>query len=119
MARRLLERESTNAVLAETVLPLGDRNFVTGRFEWSQRDELLSNDHELEEQFEQQTGSHTFDVAAVTAGYTGDLKVSGNVQVGVGVNVTGYWIEEALTSIYGDHPWGTTLFLRFRLRDLP
>ena len=40
----------TNAVLAETVVPFKEKNFVSGRYEWSQRDELFANDPALAQQ---------------------------------------------------------------------
>ncbi len=117
--RKLLAGESTNAVLAETVLPLGERNFVTGRVEWSQRDELFADDHELEEHLEHEAGSRAFAVTTLTAGYTRDVMTDGYFQVGIGANISGYWIEDALKPYYGDHPWGVTFFVRIRLRERP
>ena len=92
---------------------------MTGRVEWSQRDELFADDHELEEHFEHEAGSHAFAVTTLTAGYTRDVMTDGNFQVGVGANISGYWIEDALKPYYGDHPWGVTFFVRIRLRERP
>jgi len=55
-------------------------------------------------------------VSAFTAGYTRDFDLVRNVQSGVGVNVTAYAIDSALTPYYGSHPWGVNVFLRFRLK---
>lgn len=99
------DRRRTNAVLAETVLPVSRRNFLTGRFEWSQRDELVeSSQHPA------------LQVAAFTAGYTRDIAIFGNLETGFGANVTAYAIADALRPIYGEHPWGVNIFLRFRLK---
>lgn len=114
-----LAGESTNAFLAETVLPVGEKNFVTGRVEWGQRDELFADDHELEEHLEHEAGSLAFAVTALTAGYTRDVMTDGKFQVGVGANISGYWIEDALKPYYGKHPWGVTFFARIRLRERP
>jgi hypothetical protein len=101
---KLDDHRRTNAVLAETLVPLRRRNFVTGRFEWSQRDELIS------------TSQDAFPVAAFTAGYTRDIPLIRNLQTGVGANVTTYAIDSALKALYGDHPWGVSVFIRFRLK---
>ena len=37
----------SNAVLAETVVPFKEKNFVTARYEWSQRDELFADNPAL------------------------------------------------------------------------
>jgi len=37
-------------MLAETVVPIREQNFLSGRYEWSQRNELFANNHELEDQ---------------------------------------------------------------------
>jgi hypothetical protein len=110
------ERQRTNALLAETVVPVGRRNFVTGRFEWSQRDELFEYDHELAHRVAQATGKDAFQVTAFTAGYTRDIPLVKNLQTGLGANVTAYSLEAQLKPFYGDHPWGVNVFIRFRLK---
>jgi hypothetical protein len=106
----------TNAVLAETVVPFRRRNFVTGRFEWSQRDELFASDHELEQRMERETGRRVFDVSAFTAGYTRDIQLFRDVQTGIGANVSSYLIASELKPYYGSHPWGLNVFIRVRLK---
>ncbi len=64
-----------NAVTAEMVAPWGKKNLFTGRYEWSQRDELLDADPALKERLRAETGERWFDVNAYTAGYT---RVVGN-----------------------------------------
>ena len=113
---KTIEHEASHAVLAESVVPIGERNFLSGRFEWSQRDELFANDHDLEEQIEDQTGTHTFSVTAFTAGYTRDLLLTERAQIGVGANISTYIIDDALKPFYGDHPIGITVYLRLRVR---
>jgi hypothetical protein len=98
------------------VAPFRRRNFVTGRFEWSQRDELFENDHELDERVKRSTGRDAFGVTAFTAGYTRDVPVIRNVQTGIGVNVTAYAIDAALKPFYGEHPFGVNVFVRFRVK---
>lgn len=113
---KLDEHGRTNAVLAETVIPFRRRNFATGRFEWSQRDELFEYNHELGERVTRATGQHAFTVSAFTGGYTRDVGVARNIQTGLGANVTSYAIDSVLKPFYGDHPWSVNVFVRFRLK---
>jgi hypothetical protein len=113
---KVAENRTVNAVLAETVVPIGRRNFLTGRYEWSQRDELFEDNHALEESLEARTGQTAFKVNAFTLGYTRDIPLLRNVQSGLGFNVTTYAIDEALKPSYGAHPWGVNVFARFRLK---
>jgi hypothetical protein len=113
---KLDDRQRTNAILVETVAPVSRRNFVTGRFEWSQRDELFEYDHELGEQVTRAAGKQAFNVTAYTAGYTRDIGAYRGLQTGVGANLTAYVIDAALKPFYGDRPWGVNVFIRFRLK---
>jgi hypothetical protein len=113
---KLDSKRRTNAFLAETVVPFRLKNFVTGRFEWSQRDELFANDQHLAEHLEEDTGSHAFNVSAYTAGYTRDVAATRFAQVGIGANVTTYVIASALKPYYGDRPWGVNFYMRVRLK---
>jgi hypothetical protein len=113
---KTIEDLSTNAITAETVVPLGRKNFVTGRFEWSQRDELFDYDHHLAHEIQEQTGKHAFNVSGFTFGYTRDVKLVRNMQTGIGANVTTYVIDSALKPYYGSNPWGVNVFIRFRLK---
>lgn len=110
------ENRRVNAVLAETVAPFRRKNFVTGRYEWSQRDELFEENHAVAELLEIRTGRSAFDVNAFTIGYTRDIALVKNVQSGLGFNVTTYAIDDVLKAYYGLHPWGVSVFARFRLK---
>jgi hypothetical protein len=105
----------SNAITAETVFPWKEKNFFTGRYEWSQRDELF-NSPQLQ-QIEAQTGTHIFDVNAYTVGYTRDIGTFWNVQTGLGANVTAYAIPADIKPYYGDHPMGFSFYLRLRLKE--
>jgi len=107
----------TNAVAAETVVPFKEKNFVSGRYEWSQRDELFANDPALQEKLFAQTGSRWFDINAYTVGYTRDIGIFWNVETGLGANLMFYGIPEAIKPYYGDHPMGFNLYLRLRLKE--
>jgi hypothetical protein len=114
---KIEESRRTNALLAETVVPLGRRNFLTGRFEWSQRDELFDNNVDAARRISLQTGRDVFNVSAFTAGYTRDFALLRNIQTGVGANVSAYTIPEALQPFYGKHPFGVNFFFRLRTKS--
>lgn len=114
--RKIAEGRTVNAVLAESVAPIRRKNFITGRYEWSQRDELFENDQALADLLESKTGQSAFKVNAFTIGYTRDIPLLRNVQSGLGFNVTRYAIEDVLKPYYGAHPWGVNVFARFRLK---
>jgi len=113
---KLVEHRRVNAVMAETVVPVSRKNLFTGRFEWSQRDELFDDEPQLASQITHVTHQPTFVVNAVTLGYTRELNLFRNVQTGVGANVSSYVIDQALKPFYGSHPWGINIYLRLRLR---
>jgi hypothetical protein len=106
----------SNAVLAETVIPFRDKNFITGRYEWSQRDELFADNLALEEQLLASTGPRWFDVNAYTVGYTRDLFTFHGAETGLGANMSFYGIPDAIKPYYGDHPMGVNVYLRVRLK---
>ena len=106
----------SNAVLAETVVPFRDKNFITGRYEWSQRDELFADNPELAGQIAATTGMRWFDVNAYTIGYTRDLGVFSGVETGLGANISLYGVPDAIKPYYGDHPLGVNVYLWIRLK---
>ena len=106
----------SNAVLAETLVPIGEKNFVSARYEWSQRDELFADNPVLEEQLRTSTGARWFNVNAYTLGYTRDLGIFHGAQTGLGANISLYGIPSSITPYYGDHPLGVNMYLRIRLR---
>jgi hypothetical protein len=112
---KTIGRYATNSFLAETVVPVTRKNLVTGRFEWSQRDELFEYDHDLAHRIFHETGKRAHNVAAYTAGYTRELGSALSTQVAAGFNVTAYSIASTLKPYYGSRPYGATVFLRFRL----
>lgn len=95
-------KRDLNSYLAETVLPIAGNNFVTGRFEVVDKDEL--------------SVPGTFRIGAYTLGYTRDFGTAKYVETGLGANVSAYTLPDALKPIYGDRPWGVNVYLRFRLR---
>ncbi|MCU1235650.1 MAG: hypothetical protein JWP63_3617 [Candidatus Solibacter sp.] len=96
-------------------MSLTKKDFFTGRIELVDNDEHFANDPALEHRLEHTVGS-TFRVQAYTVGYTRDIGTFKKVEAGLGANVTAYAFPSAIKPFYGDHPWGTNLYLRFRLK---
>ena len=112
---KTIGRYATNAVLAETVVPVTRKNLLTARAEWSQRDELFEYDHDLAHRIFDETGKRAHNVSAYTVGYTREIGSVGAVQTAAGFNVTAYSIATTLEPYYGSSPFGASVFLRFRL----
>jgi len=95
-------RRDSNSYLAETVYPLARQNFLTGRVEVVDKDELEMDG--------------IFRIRAYTGGYTRDIGAFHDFQTGIGFNVSAYTVPRAIQPGYGQHPWGANVFLRVRLR---
>jgi hypothetical protein len=104
-----------NSYLAESVLPVGTRNFITGRAELVDKDELFSTEPEVEEKLALSAGS-SFRVGSYTIGYTRDIPVFTRLETGIGFNFTAYSLPSAIKPYYGDHPVGGNVFIRIRLK---
>jgi hypothetical protein len=92
---------NSNAWLIETLFPATSKDFVTGRFEVADKDEILPQ---------------AFRVKAFTGGYTRDLSSRSNLETGLGANLTGYVIPATVQPAYGEHPWGVSVYFRVRLK---
>jgi hypothetical protein len=104
-----------NSYLAESVLPVTRKNFITGRAELVDKDELFNGEADIEQRLDLLHGS-TFRVGAYTLGYTRDLALLRFVETGVGANFTAYSLPAAIKPYYGNHPVGGNIFVRFRLK---
>jgi len=107
-----------NAYLAESALPIRRKNWITGRGEWGDKDELFGNQPDLAQQLDVLYGS-TFRIGAYTIGYTRDIDLFRHVATGLGANFTTYSLPEAIKPYYGNHPVGGNIFVRFRLKAAP
>jgi hypothetical protein len=103
-----------NSYLAESVLPLSRKNFITGRFELVDKDELFKDEPDLEQRLAILYGN-TFRIGAYTAGYVRHFNVFRHIETGVGANFTAYSLASAIRPYYGAHPVGGNLFVRFQL----
>jgi hypothetical protein len=106
---------NVNSYLAESVLPIHRRNFVTGRFELVDKDELFADQPELQQNLDVLYGS-TFRIGAYTIGYTRDIDLFAHIETGIGANFTAYTLPDAIKPYYGDRPVGGNVFIRFRLK---
>jgi hypothetical protein len=106
---------NTNSYLAESELPVTRRNFITGRFEMVDKDDLFADNLELQQQLDVLYGS-TFRIEAYTLGYTRDIDLFQSVETGIGVNFSTYSLPDAIKPYYGNRPVGGNIFLRIRLR---
>jgi hypothetical protein len=104
-----------NSYLLESVYPVNGKNFVTGRIEVVDKDELFASEPELAEEIDRASGS-TFRIREYIAGYTRDIATYRNLEIGLGFNVSFYGIPDAIQPYYGDRPVGGNIFLRVRLQ---
>ncbi len=108
-------QHNLNSYLAETVYPISRKNFLTGRIEYVDKDELFADTPPLEEQLDRMAGS-TFRIGAYTAGYTRDIAIFKDVETGIGANATAYTLPQAIKPYYGDRPWGINVYVRLRIK---
>jgi hypothetical protein len=111
----ILTQRNLNSYLLESVAPFRRKNFFTGRIELVDKDELFSDDPDLQAQLDRTIGS-TFRIAAYTAGYTRDIGVFHKVETGIGANVTTYTVPAAIQPYYGSHPVSVNMYVRLRLK---
>ena len=89
-------------------------NYLTGRFEIVDKDELFSDNPVLQQQVEALRGSIVFRIESFTAGFSRDFKLIPGYQTGVGANFTLYSFPDFLKPYYGDHPAGVLAYFRIR-----
>ncbi len=108
-------KRNRNAYTAESVLPIRRKNFITGRIELVDKDELFAEQPDVETFLDTSYGS-TFRIGAYTIGYTRDIDMFRYVETGIGANLETYSLPVAIKPYYGEHPIGANVFIRFRLR---
>jgi hypothetical protein len=109
------DQHNLNSYLAESVLQFRHHNYVTGRFELVDKDELFNDQPAIREHLDATAGS-TFRIAAYTVGYTRDINLVPWLVTGIGGNFTVYRVPAAIQPYYGAHPAGFLFFLRARLK---
>jgi hypothetical protein len=98
------DQRNLNAYSVESVVNFRKANFITGRIELVDKDELLPGD------------GPTYRIGAYTLGYTRDLPLIPMLETGLGANFTTYSLPAALRPDYGDRPLAFWVFLRVRLK---
>jgi len=91
-----------NSYLVESVLHFSRKNYLTGRLEQVEKDELIV--------------PGLYRIGAYTLGYTRDIASFRYLTTALGANLTAYTFPATLQPTYGRHPAGFEFFLRFRLK---
>jgi len=91
-----------NSYLVESVLPIRQKNFLTGRIELVDKDELIV--------------PGIYRIGEYTIGYTRDVPLIPRIETGLGFNFSSYSLPGSIKSAYGDRPVGGNMFIRFRVR---
>jgi hypothetical protein len=102
-------RHNINSWLAESVVPIHAANFITGRVEIVDKDELFDANPAL--------SGLTFRIRAYTLGYTRNVAIFPRLETGIGANISTYSIPDAIKTYYGDRPVGGNIFIRIRLKS--
>lgn len=109
---KTFEKRNLNSYLAETLLVFRERNYLTGRVELADKDELFPHEND--------GGEHgpdgVFRVAAYTAGYSRDFNLLPYVTTGLGANFTTYTVPATLKPLYGDRPVAFHFYFRVRTK---
>jgi len=93
----------TNSITAETNWRFNESNYIIGRLEIVEKDEL-------------QVDAEVHTIKALTIGYTKDVFRTPELLAGVGGNVTFYSAPSALDDAYGSHPRAFYVIARIRNR---
>src|SRR5713226_5125782 len=105
-----------NSYLVESVLQFRKKNYLSGRIELVDKDELFDDQPDIKARLATTVGS-VFRIAAYTMGYTRDVNLIPRVETGFGANLTLYTIPSVLKPFYGYHPVAGSFFLRMRLKQ--
>jgi hypothetical protein len=110
--RSLQDQTVFNSYLLESTVRFETRNYVWMRIENAERSsELLIGEHILPANFREEPVGR---VQAYTFGYDHDFDLIPHVASAVGAQITTYVVADALKPIYGSHPVGFAVFMRFR-----
>ena len=110
--RSLATGEVLNSYLFESTLHFLARNAVWTRIENVDRTNLLVLGENPEPSgFEERFLAR---IQAYTAGYDREFKVIPHFSTALGAQFTTYAKPQSLNAIYGDHPLGVVMFVRFR-----
>jgi hypothetical protein len=110
--RSLRDNSIFNSYLLESTVRFATRNYAWTRMENADRsNELLLARAPLPAGFtEERIGR----VQAYTFGYSHDFDIIPHVSSALGAQMTTYGVPDVLRALYGEHPVGGMVFLRFR-----
>jgi Cu/Ag efflux protein CusF len=103
------EGHDGNSWLAESVLQFDGVNYVTGRAEIVDKDELFAGQN-----VPVAISNGNFRVKALTLGYSRDLVTTHSIAGALGANVTFYAVPAAIKPYYGSSPHAAYVFVRIR-----
>ncbi len=109
-------KRNLNSYTLESVMPIHRNNFVAGRLELVDKDDLFDEQAGIEQFLDVHYGS-TFRIGAYIIGYTRDIDIFRYVETGIGADITAYSTPVAIKPYYGNHPTGGVVFVRFRLKQ--
>jgi hypothetical protein len=110
--RSLTDNSVFNSYLLESTVRFRTRNNAWTRIENVDRsNELLLGENPLPPNFREQPIGR---VQAYTFGYDHDFDLIPRVASALGAQFTTYGVADALKPVYGSHPTGFALFVRFR-----
>ncbi len=110
-----LDDRDVSSYVVESVLQFRRKNYLTGRIEAVDKDELFDDRPEIKQRLERTVGG-VFRVVPYTIGYTRDIHLLAGLQTGLGANLTLYSIPSAIQPFYGDRPLSFLVYLRIRLQ---
>ena len=103
---RTPDLRNTNSYLVESAWKFRKVNYLTGRAELVDKDELLPDPNA------------TFRIAAFTAGFTRDINLIRGLRTAIGGNVTLYHTPSTLTPTYGNRPASFLMFLKLEPKEM-
>jgi hypothetical protein len=108
-------RSTLDAYLAESLLHVSNRNWVSVRAERAEKDELFPHFHPPNRP-DFAPAVPTFTINSLLVGYTFDVITHRAIRVGVGANFTKYSLPKPLFLFYGEHPTTQVVYVRLRLQ---
>ncbi|HZS51529.1 MAG TPA: hypothetical protein VFA54_11745, partial [Bryobacterales bacterium] len=111
---KTVAQRNTNSYLLESVYQFRHTNYLTGRVEMVDKDELFQAQPQLRDRLEETAGS-TFRIIPYTLGYTRDVSLLPGLTTGFGANVTLYRVPAVIQRYYGEHPVSVIFYMRVRL----
>lgn len=110
--RSIQDNSVFNSYLLESTARFRMRNYAWTRIENVERsNELLSGENPLPPNFRE---APIGPVQAYTFGYAHDIDLIPHLASAIGAQFTTYVVADVLKAIYGSHPFGVALFVRFR-----